>query len=172
LVVVLLLDPLLNLPDYRANERVFGILERLKKLGQTLLIQTYNPELSLFSQAEKEDFSDFYKEQLKERRLFHYPPFSEIIKLTYSHKNSLLGEKAAKEFKKNLEKSLDNLPILGPAPGSIPKIKNKYLWHLVLKIPSSQADPVSKNASMKIRKTILNLLPKDWEIDINPQSLL
>ena len=170
LVAVISIDSLLNLPEFRSRERVFQLLWKLRFLAQEMIIQTYNPNLSIFRYFQEGKSKDFFKEELRQRKAFGYPPFSEIIRLTFSHKNSQKAQREAQEVKENITKSLAQLKIqdskaqiLGPAPSFIPKIRGKYVWQIIIKI---------KGERKKIGKAILSSLSPKWKIEVNPVSLL
>ncbi|MBU3964129.1 primosomal protein N' [Patescibacteria group bacterium] len=161
--VVILADPLFNFPEYRSPERLMQIFFKVSCLAKEMLIQTYNPDFYLFDFLRKNDFNGFLEAELNHRKPFLYPPFSEIIKLSFSHKDNAIAKKEALDFKRKIQKPLPNLKILGPAPALVSKVKNKYFWHLVVKI---------KGDGSETKKTIQKLIGPDWSIDVEPQILL
>lgn len=169
LAIIVLIDSMLNFPEFRSRERVFQILKKFQSFGKKMLLQTYNPELSIFQYLKKNKIEDFFNEELNQRQKFFYPPFAEIIRLTYFHKNSETAEIEAQKTKERISKSLSiqgqtsGFQTLGPAPGFIPKIKNKCGWQIVIKL---------KNEKRKKRKEILKAISPGWTIEVNPKSLL
>lgn len=84
-VCVVSIDSLLGLPDFRVREKVFSILIRLENLAQkNFVIQTRNKGETIFEHIEKGTLTDFYREELNEREKFDYPPFTTLIKITYT----------------------------------------------------------------------------------------
>lgn len=171
-VGVISADTTLNLPDFRSGERTFSLLTQVA--GRTgrgfhpgqVFIQTYNPENYAIKAAAKHDYEGFYETEIKERQKYNYPPFSHLVKLTYSHADSQKAEKEAEKIVNSIEKELGEtgIEILGPVPAFIPKIANKYRWHVVLKIKKeSDINIILK----KIKPNLVN-----WTIDINPDNLL
>ncbi|MBU1045973.1 primosomal protein N' [Patescibacteria group bacterium] len=163
LAVVILADPLFNLPEYRSPERLMQIFFKISGLAKEMLVQTYNPDFYLFGFLRKFDFEGFLEAELKHRESFFYPPFSEITKLVFSHKDNAIAKKEALDLKKKIQKFLPDLRILGPAPALVPKIKNKYFWHLVVKI---------KDDGLREKKIIQKLIGPGWFADVEPQNLL
>jgi len=163
---VILIDSLLNIPDYKSLERAFQVLQKLKKLAKILLVQTYAPELSFFGHLETADFRGFFEQELKNRKNFNYPPFSEIIRLTFSHQNA---QKAERESKR-LESQLRNhhwpkgSQVLGPVPALVSRVKKKYIKHIILKVSSKERG--------EIKSFLVKNLAGGWEAEINPLSLL
>lgn len=157
------IDGLFTLPEFKINEKVFHLLLKLKLLAKkTFVIQTRFPEMALFSRVLKGDFSSFYREEIENRKIFQYPPFKLLIKITTQNKdnNQLLKEIDG------LQKILAEWSPSG-YPAFIPKIKNLHIKHILLKI-----DPASWPARQEKLYRILYSLPRWWKIDISPESLL
>ena len=92
LVGVMNADNMLYHPDFRAFERSFQMLTqvsgrsgRAEKRGN-VIIQTYNPLHNIIQQVTHTDYIGMYTEQLYERKIYKYPPFFRIIKLTLKHR--------------------------------------------------------------------------------------
>ncbi len=171
LVGVISVETILNLPDYRSSERVFRIIKQLESLAKKeFIIQTYNPKNAAIKNALDKNWKKFYDEETKIRKALNYPPFSQIIKLTFEHKDpqkakdetKILLEKL-KQQAKNLQFTIYNLELLGPVPAFIPKIAGKYRWQIVIK---------SKIKNIKQRNKLLMITPSTWEIEVDPESLL
>ncbi len=156
-------DSLLFFPEYLTRERFFQTVSFLQGFSQKVLLQTYNPDLDFLKYLGKNPY-DFLSAELKLRQEFGYPPFSEIMRLTFSHSLKSKAQDEALSVRKKLQSIFkDEAEILGPFPGLIPKIKGKYLWHLLLRCqPSCQ----------KIKAQIPKLLSPAWKIEINPENLL
>ena len=113
------------------------------------------------------DYPSFLKELLKERERFFYPPFSKIIKLTFSHKDSQKAENESLNLKKKLEGEVKNkslqIQILGPSPSFIQKIRGKYIWTTVIKLKKLKANE---------KKQILSIVPSYWKVDVDPLTII
>jgi len=131
LVGIVLVDSLLNLPDFRAGEYTYQLLTRIKnsinRKGK-LIIQTFNPTHYVLSQTKKEDF---YYQELKIRKELGYPPFRKWIRILLEGKTELKVKKVGNEIKDKLEG--EEIEFLGPSPCPFPKLKGKYRYHLILK---------------------------------------
>src|SRR5438874_7864613 len=81
LVGVVLADTGLHLPDFRAAERTFQLLEQVAgRAGRgeqpgRVLVQTYNPEHPAVECAARHDYDGFAKSELAARQELGYPPF-------------------------------------------------------------------------------------------------
>lgn len=183
-------DTLLHLPDYRSGERTFQIIQKLKSLlappfvkpasslspfdkgglGGILLLQTYNPENLVLQAAAQNNWQEFFKEELESRKILNYPPYSQIAKLTFRHKD---GQKAGREAKilvAKLQRANKNETIeISPAlPAFIPREKGKFVWNIIIKFPISPPD----FAFLQNRNSLLQYVPSNWKIDIDPENLL
>ena len=77
LTVVVQMDSMLHFPTFRANERVFQLLTRLRTLTHgELLIQTFLPDQNIFQTFSRNLAESFYEEELETRKSLQLPPFS------------------------------------------------------------------------------------------------
>ncbi|KKT21300.1 MAG: Primosomal protein N [Parcubacteria group bacterium GW2011_GWB1_43_8] len=162
-VIAISVDGLFTLPEFKMNEKVFHLLLKLKSLAKkSFIIQTRFPELPIFDNVLRGNISGFYKEEIASRKIFQYPPFKLLIKITKEGKN----ENQLNKEMEALQKILDEWK---PAtyPAFIPKVKNLYIKHILLKIDSGSWP----SGQEKLRQ-ILSSLPPSWKIDIGPESLL
>ena len=87
LSVVVSMDSLFTIPNFRINEKAKQILLMLsEKSEERVLIQTRNPEALVILCAERRNFNDFYVQEIDSRKKFMYPPFSVVIKIGYEGK--------------------------------------------------------------------------------------
>ena len=162
-VVAISVDGLFTLPEFRINEKVFHLLLRFKSLAEkTFVIQTRFPELSIFDNVLKGNISGFYKEEIESRKIFQYPPFKLLIKITKEGKNE-------GQLNREIEALQKVLAEWKPTsyPAFTPKVKNLYIKHILLKV-----EPTSWPEGQEKLSQILSSLPSSWKIDIGPESLL
>lgn len=140
LVGVLGGDSGLNVPDFRNSERTYQLLSqvagragRKDKLGE-VIIQAFNIEHYSLISASKHDYDSFYKEEMRIRKVLKYPPY---YNLCFLKTTSKIFEQAFNEGEKivNYLRSLniEDIHILGPSSGAIPKINNIYTVQIVIK---------------------------------------
>ena len=83
-----------------------------------VLIQTYNPEHYSITAAARHDVEGFYSVELPLRKSMHYPPFSYLARLLFTHADEVEISKGTILAKETLDKILvgyDNfIEILGP----------------------------------------------------------
>ncbi|MFW6211027.1 MAG: replication restart helicase PriA, partial [bacterium] len=143
-VGVIGIDCVLNLPDFRSDERVFQLL--LQVAGRTgrgdkkgiVVLQTYNPEAEGIKYISSYDSKSFYKNQLEIRKEAGYPPYAYLIQLIISGKDNKTAQKnaeAAGETIKNIIKKnhISSIHMLGPAEAAIAKLRGLYRYSILLK---------------------------------------
>lgn len=141
LVGILSADSLLSYPDFRVNERAFQLMEQVSgRAGRQdgkgkVLIQTHKPQHPIIQYVIHHDFRSYYQFEIGFRQQFQYPPFSRIIKITAKHKDSLRAGKGADLLAKALLAAIPDLPILGPAEALVPRVRNQYVFEMLLKLP-------------------------------------
>jgi primosomal protein N' (replication factor Y) (superfamily II helicase) len=151
LVGILNADSLLNYPDFRAFERSYQLIAqvsgragRKNKRGK-VLIQTMNPNHWIIQKVMYNEYENMYKQEILERRNFHYPPFVRLIRLTLRNKDqSLIGE-SAQWLAQELRKKFD-IRVLGPEEPMISRIRNYYYRTILLKFERGSNYQLMKEA--------------------------
>lgn len=160
LVGVISADTALNLPDFRASERTFGLLTQVAgRSGRgnepgLVIIQTHNPHHYALLASRQHDYDGFYKKEIKFRKELKLPPFTHITKLSLRSKNSPLTLKAAGDLAKLLRgKAGRKITILGPAPSFRPKVRGFFYFDILLRAKESETiTALLKTALKKFRK--------------------
>ncbi|MDZ4839400.1 MAG: primosomal protein N' [Bacteroidota bacterium] len=143
LICILNGDLILRTADYKAAERTYQLIIQLagrsgrRTTRGRIWIQTYRIDDPIFNYIKARDFKKFYEFYIDERRQLDYPPFYRLIKLTVKHEKQELSEAAAKELDTLLRKHL-SYEILGPTENPIPRIRNKFLYNFLIKIPKNK----------------------------------
>ena len=155
LVGVMNADNMLYHPDFRAFERSFQMLTqvsgrsgRAEKRGN-VIIQTYNPLHNIIQQVTHTDYIGMYTEQLYERKIYKYPPFFRIIKLTLKHREFEKVKEGAMWLYQVLQQNL-NIPVLGPEEPLISRIRNEYIRTIMVKIPAETSLQGTKKTIQKM----------------------
>lgn len=167
---IVMMDGIINLPFYRAAEEAFATLWRLRiHSKQQVYVQTYLPELPLFSQASEGSFDSFFQGQLAIRSVLKWPPFSHIIHLVYSHRNAETAQRQAEVIQKKLEEKAKHISaqaeIIGPAPALGPGRRGAYRWYILIKWPVNE---VGDPANLDKRNELLSVVGSDWDITVDP----
>lgn len=140
LVGVIDADGILNFTDFRVNERAYQLMEQVsgragRKDGNgKVLVQvsnTYHPVLEF---VKLHDYKKLFFYEVESRKAYQYPPFFRIIKLTCKHKEKHIAEQGANIIIQNLGKQFEPY-INGPAQPIVDRIRNQYLWEILIKLP-------------------------------------
>lgn len=134
-------DSLLYVQDFRAEERAYQLITQVSgRAGRVsgkgkILIQTYNPDHSVFQLIKINDVAKIYDYFLKERRKFHYPPYTKLIMIELKHRREDKVNRASQFLGSVLRKYLPEDCILGPERAQIAKLNNLYQFQILLKLP-------------------------------------
>ena len=180
LVGVLMADIGLNLPDFRASERIYSLLMQVAgRAGRSsmpgeVLLQLYNRDNELFQHIIRADYRHFFEAEMAARRELAYPPFTRLIKFECSSPSETVAEKGAVALREHLRPQVPEEfgAILGPAPAGINKIKGRFRFQLILKLsgiklPSALLRQVQYDTLGAFRGENLVIT-----VDVDPQHLL
>ncbi|WP_348812696.1 replication restart helicase PriA [Flavobacterium maritimum] len=155
LVGIMNADNMLYHPDFRAFERSFQMMTqvagrsgRSEKQGK-VVIQTYNPNHNTIQQVTNNDYAGMYKEQLYDRKIYKYPPYFRIIKLTLKQRDFDKLKEGSMWLYQVLSQNL-NMPVLGPEEPGISRIRNEYIRTIMIKIPQNTSIGSTKKTIQKI----------------------
>lgn len=139
LVGVLDADSMLNFPDFRAFERSFQLIwqvsgraGRRNKRGR-VIIQTMDPEHPVIRYICNNDYEGLYREQMEERQLFRYPPFSRMIRVSFRHRIPSILDGATDLVGTELKK-IFSTRVYGPQYPPVRKVHNVFIKQIILKI--------------------------------------
>ena len=140
LVGIVLADIGLNMPSFRASERVFQLITqavgrsgRLDKKGEAF-IQTYSPDHYAVILGAKQDYDNFYKKEMGMRKLQNYPPYTHLASLTLSSKNEETVIQTIYAVINEMQERLhDDILVLGPIAPYIPYENDSYKRVALLK---------------------------------------
>jgi len=166
---IISLDGLLSIPSFNITQKILHIIEKLHySTEKTLIIQTRIPENQILQYILNGNVLPLYREDLRERKQFGYPPFKRLIKITFT------GTKIETE---KARKYLDH--ILGDYDPQIfsafiGKIKGQYVTNTVIKIDPEMwklptRDGPSFNPDLQGK---LTALPPVFSINVDPEDLL
>ena len=170
LVGIISLDNLLYIPDYKISEQIFQTVHGLAayaKEGASFFWQTYTPENETIQNIALQNYEKFYEREMAERKTLRYPPFSRIIKVTIRDetlpKTEARSSKIAQYLESALKKTGAEYEILGPVPAYAPKIKNQYIFTVILKIFSAKQKDLNE-AFAPIQNEVT--------IDVDPENII
>jgi primosomal protein N' (replication factor Y) len=180
LVLILGIDSQLNFPDFRSQERVYQTLTQVSgRAGRysqdgKVLIQTLNPESSLFQMVKAHSFHEFYESELKIRELCDCPPYKRLALIHFSSRfqDRLIDhvtENIGPMIRKLIQDHFTEVTILGPRPAHIEKKSNQFTWSILLK---SQDLGQLHNLLKSFELNYKSLASVSYKIDVDPYTLI
>jgi len=137
LAVVMGMDNMLNMGDYRAREKALSSLIQVsgrsgRKKDALVLVQSFN---EAFFSAYLEKYEEFLESE-KEYREGLYPPYKKLCRVLFSHKN---GAKAQEEMRKMQDAlmAFSDVEIVGFGKCGIERVANKYRFEILLRSDKS-----------------------------------
>lgn len=135
LVGIIAADLSLYASDYRSSEKTFQLLTQAEgragrgKLRGEAVIQTYSPDNGSIIAASKQDYTEFYNQEILYRTISEYPPVVSLVAVQLTSKDEALLDKLSIKIKELIGKSgVDNkeLRIIGPANANVARINDVY----------------------------------------------
>lgn len=151
LVGVINADTMLKLPDFRAAERTYDLLEQVSgRAGRggrpgEVIVQTYWATHPAMRAVASHDRSVFLESELAERAEAAYPPFSRLANVVVWGRDGSSVRAAADELAAAVRERVGGAAgweVLGPADCVKARVKDRSRRHLMVKAPVD-ADPGS-----------------------------
>ena len=171
---VLLADTYLSFPDFRAVERTYNLLTQVAgRAGRgeqpgRVIIQTFHPEHYAIQAALKHDDAEFAAEEMRFRKIFHYPPYTRMVQILLRDSNRERAERSIREIGQQLAQHprAQEIRILGPAPAPFERLRGKWRYQILLRHRSGRL----------VREVVAEVLrdasSRDLIIDVDPHELL
>jgi primosomal protein N' (replication factor Y) len=174
LAAVLAADSYLSFPDFRAVERTYTLLTQIAgRAGRgdragRVVIQTFHPDHYAIQAALQHDDARFAAEEMRFRRVFHYPPYTRMVSLLVRDRSR---ERAWSRIQELAERIAVHplgagVRVAGPAPAALERLRDEWRFQLLLRDPSSA----------KLRRLLQAVLPaapeRELVVDVDPYDLL
>lgn len=143
LVGILAADMSLYAAGYGAAERTFQLLTQAAgragrgKLCGEVVIQTYSPTHYAVVNAANQDYNAFYEQEIGYRKLSGYPPFNNILMITFSSEDEDALEKGVSLIRPMREE----LTVIGPVDA--PVYKSKDVYHKIMYIKAKEYETLT-----------------------------
>lgn len=147
LVGVINADTQLQLPDFRAHERTFDLIEQVAgragraQLPGRVLVQTYEADAAPIRAAARYDRALFLRDELPKRKMLGYPPYVRMANVLVWGAREADVAAFARELAAELAEQArafggDGWNVLPATPCVLAKLRNTYRWHVVVKCPA------------------------------------
>jgi len=134
LSIIMGLDYILGLADYRARERAMSLFYQIAgRSGRSseaqVIVQTND---AAFFQAYLGDYELFIKDELAFLEMADYPPFVSLARILVAHKDEKKASKITLDTVTKL-KAFQEIEIVGSGKAPVERIANKFRFHILLR---------------------------------------
>jgi primosomal protein N' (replication factor Y) len=175
LVGVLQPDQAMHLPDFRAAERVFQLLEQVAgRAGRgdqpgRVIVQTYNPEHAAIVAVRTHDYEGFVRGELAARAEAGYPPFTRMVVLRVDGPDERrVRADATAVAEAAMVVGGEAVRLRGPAEAPIPRVRGRSRFQVWL--AATERAPLAAaaraGAAVKLSPDVRLI------VDVDPQSTL
>ncbi|MCL4507396.1 MAG: primosomal protein N' [Chloroflexi bacterium] len=167
LVGVVLADVGLFLPDFRAAERVFDLIEQVAgRAGRSLLagrviVQTYNPEHPAIDFAATHSVSGFARYELAQRKMLRLPPYVRLVRFEVDDEDMAQARLKCEMLARQLRRRVPQLSdVIGPSSAYFARRNNRHRWQVFVRTLSPRA-------------LLEDLeIPREFIVDVDPMTML
>lgn len=171
---ILSADSYLGFPDFRAVEKTYALLTQLAgRAGRgerpgRMVIQTYLPEHYAIQAALRQDDAAFAEQEMRFRRIFHYPPYTRMVQLLLRDSSRDRGLERLTEIARHLARHprAGELRVTGPATAPLERLRGE--WRLQLLVRGAHGSVVRQ----AIRDALGDKPHAGLAIDVDPYHLL
>jgi primosomal protein N' (replication factor Y) len=182
LVGVLQPDQGMHLPDFRAAERTFQLLEQVAgRAGRgdrpgRVIVQTYSPEHAAIAAVASHDYAGFVRQELASRQEAGYPPFARMIVLRLDAADEQRVKHAAADVAGAARASAAGsaagparpVRVQGPAEAPIARVRGRSRYQVWL----SGGDRAALAAVARAAASVKLSGDVRLTVDVDPQSVL
>src|SRR5678815_5383438 len=180
LVGVINADTSINLPDFRASERTFQLVNQVAgRCGRgadpgLTIVQTFNPTTPAIRLAAAHDYETFAQQELAEREQSGLPPHSRMTRIVIRDEDHVKCIEAARGVARLLTEIAGQFPegqirLRGPAPCPIARIADKHRQQIEIIAPNAAT---MQAFLAKARNAGVLKSDTDMAIDVDPIALL
>lgn len=157
---IISMDALLSLPSFRMYEKMLRLALMIRRLAPHSIIQTREIENPAIIAATSGDFAAFYTSEMTSREKYGYPPFNTIIRLTRTSGRDDYPTVAAP--------LISELTPWNPTARRLKRGRG-FETSILLKLSKKIWNETYQDPTLN---QILSSLGPDWQIRINPDTLL
>ncbi len=139
LVGILGVDNMLAMNDYTASEKAYSNISQVAgragrgDLPGRVIIPTSDTDSYILKAVEKADYNMFYEKEIEYRKLFNYPPFSDIVLFELSSIDFNVVKRESERLYNILNNGNTMYKVFSPKSPFVRKINKKYRINVLLK---------------------------------------
>lgn len=181
LIALVQLDSLIAYPDFRNTERSYQLLMQLINRSREynpsyklrIVIQTLNPAHPFIEQLRLQDYRRFIKEELSERQLMHFPPFTRLSIIRLKSFDFEVLRPMANLLSHLLRKHLPDISVSDAHSPSLARIGKQHIVEIVCRRPYSIPYTIERKGMKQADKELQEYSPTDYrkikiQYDIDP----
>jgi len=181
LVGILHADLGLALPDFRAAERVFGLIRQVSgRAGRFLpdgqvLVQTLRPDSPPVLLAVQGKDEEFWTQELATRQALDFPPFTRLVKIVVRGKDETKVKAEAFRLAQALRQTFPapesdgGTEVLGPVECPLATVAGNRRWQVLVR---SADFPRMHHGLTSVLKSLPTASATYREIDVDPLNML
>lgn len=180
LVGVINADTMLHLPDFRASERTFDLIQQVAgragraELSGRVIVQTYEADAEAIRAASAYDRRGFLRSELAKREVLGFPPFSRMVNVLLWGRDGRTVAAAAKDYQRALEEGvaqadLKGVEVLAASPCAFERMRDLIRWHIIVKCPPDSDPSALLGAVHRARPKVAGV---STAVDVDPVDLL
>ena len=175
-VGIVAIESILNLPDFRSPERTFQMISQVSgRAGRgnrkgTVMVEVFNAQHYAIQAAVAHDPDAFYEREMELRKELNYPPFGSLVRILVQGPDRRRTESHAFKLKGFVRKSglTAKIDLLGPVEAPLARIKNKFRYHMILKVPGR----IPAKGLFTDTDIFTDKGPVSVTVDVDPVSML
>ncbi len=183
LVGIVLADTTLNISDFRAGERTFQLITQTSgRSGRgeddgNVVLQTFLPDDPSIFYGSKHDYMGYYNYEIENRKKLLYPPFSNIVRISFLGKDEKFILEVANKWydnvKENSSKDMHYL-IYRPVPNHIYIREDRFYYQIFMKVAISDRKKLVRYL-WDLKKDFMEIYKNDRDkftilINVDPYS--
>jgi primosomal protein N' (replication factor Y) len=160
LVGVINADTTLKLPDFRAAERTYDLLEQVagragrgERPGE-VIVQTYWATHPAIAAVADGDRGEFLASELADREEACYPPFSRLANVVFQGRSLSAVKSCAEEMAslvRDATDGTDGWKVVGPAECVKARVSDRFRHHLLVKAPlTAELGPLLSSCASRL----------------------
>lgn len=151
LIGVIDADTILNVDDFRAEERAYRLLTQLAARAEDgeMVIQCSNINRPLLKDIVLFDYQSMAERELAVRKKFSYPPYVRSTRIYIKDKSEERAFQLASELAERIKAETD-LSVSCPNTPMVDKVRGMYLFYITLKFAKNSSSELLKRKIMKL----------------------
>ena len=132
LMGILAADLSLHSGDFRAAEKTFQLVTQASgragrgKIPGQVIIQTYQPQHYAILASQRQNYEEFYEQEMTYRRILKYPPCCEMLVIFCTSNKEEDCKEALDEMADHLKKQFPDIHMIGPSEGAFKRINDIF----------------------------------------------